>query len=362
MDQQTLKKLNGYHVVFLVQNTMVGLALLSLPAQLSPMGYSQWWLPIVFGVVANLTLIPMVWIFLRYKEDNLYTLNEKLLGKWLGKLINILLLLYLIVFLSAIIEGYLELIQVVALPDRRIFWSLLIFMLLLIYIVHGGIKSVARFCIMSFFLTVWMMMFLQWPLRDGEITHLLPLFNFSRGELMRASGEGYLSMAGYDLIMFYFPYILAQQKAFRHASIGIWITTFVYVSVTIVSVMYFSEWQMENLLYPILSLFKSVEMSFFERIDVMGISLWIFLLLSTSSGYLWVGKKGMDSLRANNKSYHLFLLTAVIFLVVIIPFPKDIQTMIYDRVFFFKFGIILWPNVLIILHLIRTRKRKRGVK
>ena len=54
MDKNKFKVLNSYHVVFLVQNVIVGTTVLSLPNRLSSMGYSQWWMPLLFGVIANI--------------------------------------------------------------------------------------------------------------------------------------------------------------------------------------------------------------------------------------------------------------------------------------------------------------------
>ncbi|MDG5471972.1 GerAB/ArcD/ProY family transporter [Jeotgalibacillus sp. ET6] len=358
MDNNKLKKLKGYHVVFLVQNSMVGLGLLSLPNQLSSMGYSQWWLPLMLGIIANLTLIPIIWLFLRYPQDNIFTLNEKMIGKVLGKALNLFLVMYLIIFIASIIEGYLDLIMIIALPDRTITTPLFIFFILLLYVVHGGIKSIARFCVMSFFLTVWMIYFLQWPIFEGDVRHLLPVSNFTLEEFLLATRNGYFAICGYELIMTYFPYIINQKKAFKNASIGIWITILIYTGVTIVSVMYFSEWQMEEVLYPILKLYKAVELSFAERIDVLGISLWVFLILSSAAAYLWVAKKGMDAFRSNNKTYHVYLISICIFIFINIPFSKDTQELIYDNLFYFKFAIILWPNFLILLHAVKSRRKQ----
>ena len=67
MDNTKLKVLNSYHVVFLVQNVIVGTSVLSLPNRLSSMGYSQWWMPLLFGIIANTVLIPMIWLGLKYR-------------------------------------------------------------------------------------------------------------------------------------------------------------------------------------------------------------------------------------------------------------------------------------------------------
>ena len=89
----------------------------------------------------------------KISKDNLFVIHEKLFGKWVGKMINIIFLLYFIVFVAAVCANYLELIQVVALFDRKITGPLFIFLLMVTYIVNGGIRSIARFCIISFFLT-----------------------------------------------------------------------------------------------------------------------------------------------------------------------------------------------------------------
>ncbi len=360
MDDNQTKQLNGYHVVFLVQNVMIGSTVLSLPNLLSSVGYSQWWFPLMFAFIANLLLFPMIWLASKYSADNLFAIHEKLLGKWVGKSINSILIIYLIVVIAAVCEGYLTLIQVVSLPDKTITGPLFIFFLLLVYIVSGGIKSIARFCIISFFLVTGIIYFLTWGIADGDIRHALPLFNFSMQELSTATKKGFFSMAGFELILFYFPYIIHQQKAFKQASIGIWICGFIYFVTVLVSVMYFSEWQLENVLYPVLYLFNAVKLSFLERVDVLAISLWVFFILTTASAYLWVAKRGIDSIRTSEKKVHLYIIAIITYLFINIPFPQEFQKMLYERVNYFAYGFMVWPILLCIVHLLKAKKE--GVK
>lgn len=350
------KNLNHYHVIFLIQNVIVGTTVLSLPNSLSSMGYSQWWMPLLFGIAANLLLIPIIWLGLQYSEDTLFSIHEKLFGKWIGKFINIILLVYFIIIISAVCSSYIELVQVVALINRKITAPLLIFICMVVYIVSGGIKSIARFCIISFFLTLWFIYFLKWGVMVGDISHTLPLFNFTKEEFFTASKKGFMAVGGFELISFYFPYILHQKKAFKHASIGLWISIGFTFCFSLVSVMFFSQWQLENVLYPVLNLFKEVELSFLERIDVLGITMWVFLILSTVSAYLWVAKKGLDSIRSTSKKSHLFILAAVVFVVVKFPYMEDFQKLIFERVFYLMYAMFLWPIVLCIIHILKPKK------
>ncbi|EPD51388.1 GerAB/ArcD/ProY family transporter [Paenisporosarcina sp. FSL H8-0542] len=358
MDVTKKKVLNGYHVVFLVQNIMVGMGLLSLNNSLSPVGYGQWWLPVLFGLVANATLIPIIWLALQYKDDDLFDIHEKLFGKWIGKTLNSLLILYATVLFAAVIQNYLDLIQSTALPGRLMTGHLILFILLTVFIIKGGIKSLARFCILTFFLTGWMIYFLRWGIAEGEIRHLLPLFNFTASEFWDATKKGYNTLVGYELIMFYFPYIRKPEKAFKHASIGIWLTTSFYLAVTIVGVMYFSEWQLEHVLFPVLKLFQAVDLAFVERIDTFGITIWVFLILTTAGAYLWTAKKGMDSVRNKNSQYHIYVMAVMTYIIINLPISQLMRKALYEKIFYVSYGLILWPILLCLLHLVRRKKKE----
>ena len=98
---------------------------------------------------------------------------------------------------------------------------------MLSYIVSGGIKSIARFCIISFFLTLGVIYLLKWGIMDGDIRHTMPIFNFTTKEFFTASKKGLMAIGGFELISFYFPHIINQKKAFKHASLGLWIAIFI---------------------------------------------------------------------------------------------------------------------------------------
>ncbi len=358
MDNAKFKILNHYHVIFLIENVMVGVGLLSLPHDLSAVGYNLWLIPILLGLIAQVALYPMVRLGLKFPDSSLFAINEKVLGKWLGKLINFLLILYALLMITAVGETYLRLVQTIALPDRTITWQLAVLFGLAAYIVFGGIKSVARFCIMSFLFTGWMIYFLQWPMSKGEWEHLLPFATFRTSEVVETIHIAFPSMFGFELLMFYFPYIKLQKKAFRHASYGIWLTIFFYTVVCLASVVYFSPWQLEHLRYPVLNIFKAVELSWIERMENLGINLWVFLILTTLSGYLWMAYKGVGSLFNIEKLWIIPLCLVVPFIVVHMPFNQVVQDLLYGSISsYVGYGIILYPNFIMLISWIQDKRR-----
>lgn len=356
MSTQTKKILNGYHVIFLVQSAMLGTGILTLPRDLSAVGYSQAFLPLLFGVIASLTIWPMIWLNSRYPNENLFRINEILLGKTFGKIINLLIIAQITVFIAGTISNYMDLIQSTTLQEQTNTYPLIFLLLILLYIVNGGIKSIARFCILAFFLTICIYYFTHWAFQKGDISHIFPLFNFNSSELFNAMKKGYLAIVGYELIMFYFPYIVEQKKAFKHALIGIWISISLCFITVLISVMYYSEWQLKHIRFSILNLFKAGELSFIERIDVFGMSLWVFLVLSTLAVYLWSAKKGIESISKKEKKYYLYILTFFIFLIIKLPFTRDFHEKFFIINDYLVYVLIIWPIFLSIIHLLRKKQ------
>ncbi|KHF40414.1 GerAB/ArcD/ProY family transporter [Halalkalibacter okhensis] len=361
MDTGNLKKLNGFHVVFLIQNTMIGIGLFSLPNSLSMVGYNQWLVPIILGALTNLNLVPIIMLCKRYPDDSLFKIIEKLLGKIIGKAINMLILLYGIIGAATVGQEYVRLVQSIVLPTFTILSFTICLFFVVICIVLGGIKSVARFCMFSFFMTGWMIAFLQWPVQAGNLLHVVPTFEVSGSAWLDALYNGSIAMFGYGLIMFYFPYIKNQDKAFLHASIGVWIAVFYYFLVSITAVTYFSPWQIDNLIYPVLNLFQAIQMPFVERIENFGTTLWVFLVLSTSATYLWVAKKGMDALfnQHKNRTWHVYVVALIATFSIIGPIPIHIQEIIlHDWSTYFAYTLNLSPIFLLLIHKIKNRLGK----
>lgn len=361
MDRGKITSLNPYHVIGLVVNTIIGVNLLTLAHSVSIMGYNQWWLPFVLGGIASLTIVPMIALGKRYPGDSLFTINVKLLGKFLGQCFNLVIIAYAILSVTAVNSDYVRLVQTSMINNQTITLPLLGLVLVMLYITNCGIKLIARFCILSFFFTVWMFYFLQWGFQKGGIMHIFPLFNTSFANVLEAINQAYGSMLGYELLLFYYPYIKQKDKAYQHVLIGIWICVLVYVLVLLTSVAYFSEWEIANLVYPILNLFKAVELSFLERIENLGIGLWVFLVLSTSAPYLWVARKGVEEMLGEKRLWHLIVPAAISYFFIRSWIPMSYQEFLFHNVtLWLGYGVIVWPVFLLLLHAIRMGSAGRA--
>ena len=360
MDKGNYKKLSSYHVVFLVNGILAGVGMLSLPHSIALAKYSEWIVVLALGIFSNLAIIPMIYLAKQYPQSTVFRINEKILGKFIGKFLNVLIVIYFILITATVCREYLKIMQTTALPDMSMTVPLILILSVMVYIASGGIKSIARFSILAFFITFWMVILLRYSISKGEFLHLLPIVQFSWGDFLKAFNKGFMSFTGFELILIYFPYIINPKKAFKHTSLGIWITTIIYVIIVVVSAAYFTTWQLENIQYPVLNLFKAVEFSFIERVENFFISYWIILLMTTTAPLIWAAKKGLDVIINKNQAWFLGLLAVIIFILIELPISVDIQKFLFETlVNITSYIIILIPIPLIIIHKIKLLGGKK---
>ena len=66
-----------------------------------------------------------------------------------------------------------------------------------------------------------------------------------------------------------------------------------------------------------------------ENDDIFGITLWVFLILSTVAAYLWCAKKGVETLVSKKSNVYLYILVAIIFFVVKMPSSREFQDKLF---------------------------------
>lgn len=361
MDTGKYKKLNKFHVIFLAHGSIGGIAVFSFPHYLRHIGYNMWMMLPIYCMIILVFLKVMTTLSNKYPNDTLYVINEKITGRVFGKLINFLILFYAAAQIANESQFYVRLVQSVTLPDFTLTGITITLFLVMIAIVNGGIKSIARFSILSFFLVIWTAYYSNWALADSNIHHLWPP-RFEEG--LEAWGaaffEGSQLFLGIALLMFFYPYIIQQEKAFRHAATGVILGLLINIFICMVSIVFFSRWQIENLQYPVLNLFQAVELSNVERIETLGISLFVFLVLSKTALYLWVAKKGLDALlsKHKNKTRHLIFIAGTTLFFVLGPIPIRYKVIFYEKwIIYYGYWLILLPVFLLLLHKLKHWKK-----
>ncbi|MFA1712174.1 GerAB/ArcD/ProY family transporter [Peribacillus frigoritolerans] len=355
---QKLEKLHSLHVIFLMINTITGVGLITFPHDVSQVGYGIWVMPLVYGIVIQLFLMLFFRLLKYYPNHTLLEINTLLLGKVAGNFINFMIVIYAILVIFRVIKFYVHLVTLLAFQSNPTFWIITALLFVTFSIVSkGNIISLAQYHILSFCLSIWIILFLITGLNKGDITHLLPLLNFTASDLMAAFPKGYFSFIGFEFILFFYPFIKNQERAFKHTSIALWGVVFTYCFITIASVIHYTDIELQHIQYPLVNFMQEVQLSFVVRLDNLFINLWLLLIVGTAATYIWIAKNALDQITRSEKNENTKVLSVlgVVFILLFLPGSSgEAIGKIANGVIYFNFVLVLFPLLLLVIRRVKS--------
>ncbi|MCK1992089.1 GerAB/ArcD/ProY family transporter [Peribacillus muralis] len=355
---QNQKKLNSVHVIFLMMNTVTGVGLITFPHDVSQVGYGMWVMPLVYGIVIQLFFFLFFKLLKSYPNHTLFQINTLLLGKVAGNFINFMIFIYAILVIFRVIKTYVHILSILSLPSNPTFWLVTALLFVTFSIVSkGNIISLAQYHILSFYLSIWIILFLLTGFNKGDITHLLPLFNFTAPDLIASFPKGYFSFIGFEFILFFYPFINNQEKAFKHSSIALWVMVLLYCFVTIATIVHYTDWELQHTKFPMINYMQEMKFSFVVRIDNFFINLWLLLVLGTTATYIWIAKNALNQITRNEKNEKTKILSGlgVVFILLFLPGNSgEAVGKIADGLIYANVVLAIFPLFLLVIRRLKS--------
>jgi spore germination protein (amino acid permease) len=282
------RSLGFLDLVFLVQTVQVAIGLFNLPRVIVEEAGHNGWMAILFaGLIAQFGVWMIALLVKRFPDLDLYEILVRLYGKWIGRVIGFLFAAYCLCLGTLVGRTYIEVVQLWLFPttSSNVFFFLLLFPCY--YVATAGARVLGRFGVLTFFATSWMILLLYAPASMITKEYYFPLFESSAWQLALATWKVSTSILGFELLLVFHVYAKKKEKILLASSIGIWITTGIYLLVTLIAIGFYSPGQIMKVISPTLHMFQVVELPMIERIEHIGISTWSFLVISTAAPYLW---------------------------------------------------------------------------
>ena len=284
---------NAFLVSFFIHATQTGVGLVGLPRIVYLSAKHDAWISVFLaGITTGIVLWFMVKMLKQYDSADLYGIHVDIFGKWIGNSLNILYMLYLSACFFMIFMNYIEIVQVWIFPDLPTWQLSLVLILLSIYAVLGGVRVVVGVAFISVVGTFWLVFFLLVPIHYSDPSHLFPILNVDIKHILKGIYDTTLSLMGFELIMFIFPFVKEKNKVLLHVQIGNLYTTILFTIVTLVAITFFAEDSLARTIWPILSMFKIVRLPNLERFEFIAVSFWMLIILPNMCSYLWAASKG----------------------------------------------------------------------
>lgn len=345
-DHMTIPPSSAFYLAFGAQ---AGLDYLTFQHRIAIISGQDAWIAIVLAALFMHIGIWFMYSLLNHQRTDLITINKRMFGSLVGGIINIALIVNFLFVSAMSVRLYAEIIKIWIFPDLQV--GLLIFLLLLLayYIVSGGFRVIVGFFLiaqlsLAFIVIYAVLMPYYHP------SNLLPIWSHSFSKLFEATWSMLPSYLGIEALLIYYPFIKNGKKAQVWSNWGNAVTMVIYLMAFIFSIMFYSLGQLKEEHWPILTLFKFVELPFMERVEFIGASFQLFRLVPLLALYIWMAIQS-TKIQFNFSKRKMLPISLVFAFVCSLAF-KDIQQVMffYRMASYFGFALIfLYVPLLAIL-------------
>lgn len=284
-------KISPFLVFYLIISMQIGIGILGYQRHIAKAaGYDAWFSVIAAGLMVHLVLW-MIYKIAETVKGDLVLAHQYVFGEKIGKILSSIFILYYGLYAITVVRSFVEVIQVWMFPSINIFLYSFAFFLLCVYIVFGGFRTVTGIAFFGAVLPSYIGFTFAYTLPYSDFTNLFPIYDHSIKELTKAFFGMTLTYTGYEIVLFFYPFIKEPKKSKKWAHLAVLSTTIVYTLLAFITFAYFSEKQLQETIWPTLNLWKIVEMPFVERFEYIGIASWNLIILPNMCISLWVASR-----------------------------------------------------------------------
>lgn len=324
--------------------------------ELTPMGYI---LGALIGMVIQAAIL-VPFLALNRRTQNEEPLNSALrsVGK-AGYAVTALYALFCLAAASATICEIAYFMNAFS-RDYDVIFYIVIAFVIAVYMAWHGLQTIAR---VGFVMLVLLLLSLLVAGLGGaahmNIYNLEPLSDGLWSELRAGIGQ-YLSNS---------TEIVLLMMLAHHLKTGVGKTTFIFVVASTAATaftMLMSSTVLgafhERVAFPFYTMFASIDLLGFKRLDVTQLYLWLMIAAVKSAAFLYAGIRSVEGLFPIKKRKPLFWIISAVILVVVLCLGSSIYRLIISNGVRSIFSVILLVLVLPLVILVFDIVRKRGKK
>ncbi|MBW3111022.1 spore germination protein [Bacillus sp. MCCB 382] len=285
------RKISPFLVFFLIHSIQVGAGVLGFQRVISMnAGYDGWISVILAGIFTHIIMV-MMYLILDKVDGDLVSAHTLAFGKWIGNVFNFIFVIYFSLLVITILRTYIEVLQVWMYPRLSTFFFSLFFLLLVYYIVNGGVRTITGTAFFGIILPSYLILTFAFTFQYSDFRNVLPVFDHSVKDLLISTKNMSLTYLGYESILILYPFVKDAKKSQKYAHWGLFTTTTLYTLLAIISFAFFSQKQLEKTVWATLSMWKIVEMPFVERFEYIGIANWCLIILPNVCIAIWCSSR-----------------------------------------------------------------------
>ena len=154
----------------------------------------------------------------------------------------------------------------------------------------------------------------MFPLKFGTIESLFPILEANISSLLKGAHSMTFTIIGFEILNVIYPFIKDKKKTSKYTHLALLATTFVYLTIMLVSITYYSEGKLLKTIWATLTLFSFISFPFMERFEFVAVCFWMLIILPNLCLYLWAAYRGTIRLVKISGTKFVWIFSFLIFI------------------------------------------------
>ncbi|KKI93904.1 spore gernimation protein GerB [Bacillus sp. SA1-12] len=354
-------QVSHFLVFYLIHSVQYGVGVLGYQRIIGEdSGRDAWIAVIISGILVHISLW-MIYRILQESNGNIVTVHRELFGKWIGSSLSFFLSLYFILMAITVLRTYVEIVEVWMFPDLNVWVFSFVFLFLVFYVISGGFRVVAGISFFGVVLPLYLLFTFLFPLQFSEIKNLFPIMDHSIKDIAMSTKKMSLTIIGFEALLVYYPFIKNKDTSKKWAHIAVAFSTFIYTFISIVTIIYFSEEQLEKNVWATLTIWKIIELPFVERFEYIGIANWSLVILPNVCLTIWCASRCLKDAFAIKQKFSLIFVLIIAYIFVNLSKTRGEISLVNDIVGQVGFYIIFVyiPIIFFLTFIIRKIRKAK---
>ncbi|MEW9094484.1 MAG: endospore germination permease [Clostridiaceae bacterium] len=328
--------------------TIVGVNVFSYPSELANVLGAEGWIAIVIsGIIAILFAYIVNGMTKNNNYKHIYEIFIDSFGKIFGKIISLFFVFYSIYFVSLGLRIFTEEIKMYLLEKTPTEFIFLITILAGNYIIRGEIDNLIKFNEISFWIMFISVALIFIPsFSQGDFTNLLPIFNEPIYSYLRGVSTGINRYIGFEILLLVIPLVKRKEDALKVTIKGVIFVTIFYIMIFVLSIGFFGKEQTKLLLWPTITMVKTVDIPGYlvERLEGIMMSVWILFYFTTFANHYYFSSDVLRKvMNFGDIKLSSTILVPFIYLIALYP-PNITEIYVFSKTYtpiFFTINVII---------------------
>ncbi|WP_251861584.1 endospore germination permease [Clostridium sp. Marseille-Q2269] len=356
----------SYSLFATIVSSVIGISVFSYASDLSNTVGNDGWIVIIISALISFLLIYIMSSIVRLNNYNeFYKVVDDNFGTVLGKVIALSFIIYNIIYISNGLRVFIEEIKLYLLQKTPTEFLVIITVIVGSYIIRGELDTLVKFNEVAFWISFIPVIFLLiFAIYQGDFTNLLPVLQAKPTNYITTTWTTITRFKGIEIVFLMLPFMKKKKKTLKVLVNSLFFICIFYILIVVLSVAMFSSEQVKLMLWPGITMIKSINIpgTFVERWEGIIMAIWVLFFFTTfTNSYYFSADLLKDIL--NMEDIKLSALLIIPFVYIISIYPENVAevTDIGKNLMpiLFILNIVVIPIILFIVSKFKSNKNKR---